>query len=470
MNRFPKIRAGLPAALLSLAALSYSQSSTPSAPNLYAIVGARIEIGDGKVLEKGTIIIRDGLIAAVAPDAAVPAGAEVLDGKGLTVYPGFIDGYTQKGYTAPKPPDSHDPIETVVGDFASSFMRTYGRSGIRPEARAVEGLSLTPDVLKPYQSAGFTTLLVAPSGADMSGLAALVNLSGQPVRDALVSASVGQVLNPSGGGSGAIYPSSLMGHIAQLRQTLLDAQWYAKVNGAYQNGASHRPPVDDSLTALQPLISGHTPAIFEAAGEYQIIRALNLSAEFGLKPIIAGAKEGWTQIDALKSAGAPVLLTLNFGKDPKPAPADPKAKPEKPVTDLDPENPLKVAERVRLYEELVKNPSALAAAGIPIALSAYGCKDTNEFFENLRKAVAAGFPRETALRALTIDSAKIFGVDRLLGTLEVGKVANVTVMTGDFVNAETKVKMLYVDGHKIDPTKGEPPSTPKFRFGGEEGR
>jgi imidazolonepropionase-like amidohydrolase len=333
-------------------------------------------------------------------------------------------------------------------------------------------------VTKPFLNAGFTTLMVAPSGADLSGTAALVNLSGQPVRDALVSANVGEVVNLGGNAWGPIYPSSLMGHIAQLRQTLLDAQWYTKVVSAYQHGGAHRPPVDDSLTALQPLIAGHTPAIFDALTEYQIVRALNISGEFGLKPIIAGGKEGWTQIEALKSAGAPVLLSLAFGKDPhpKPVPApDPKAKPaaEPPASDKPaevPENPLKVAESVRLYEEKVKNASALVTAGIPIALSTQGCKDTNEFFENLRKAVAAGLSKDAALKALTIDSARIFGVDRLLGTLEVGKVANVTVMTGDFLKAESKVKMLYIDGHKIDPSKGEAPATPRFRFGGEEGR
>jgi len=480
-----KTRIVTPLVAVFLTSLVHGQSSIQSTNGLHAIVGARIEIGDGHVIEKGTVVIRNGMIVAVAADAAVPRGADVLDGKGLIVYPGFIDAYTTKGYTAPGSAAKTDP-DTNVGDFASAFMRQNVRKGIRPEARAIENLSLGDDVLKPYQTSGFTTILVAPSGGDMSGIAALVNLSGRPSRECAVLANVGETIGFGSGGWGSGYPSSLMGHIAQLRQTLLDAQWYRAVERSFAAGGIQRPPSDDALIALQPALSGNLPVIFDADSEGQIERSLDICTEFGLKPMIAGGGEGWKQLEMLKRSGVPVLLSVAFGKDPAVKPKEPaesalppggppKIEPVKlpeavkSAEPTIPENPAKVAEKVRLYKESLKNPSLLASAGIPFALTTKGTKTPTEFFENLRKAVEAGLSKEAALKGLTIDAAKIFGVDRQLGTLEVGKIANVVVTSGDFLDAKTKVKMLYIDGRKIDPTKTPPPATPRMRFEGENG-
>jgi len=451
---------------------AYGQSSTVSYNGVHAIVGAKIVVGDGRVLEKGTLVIRDGMIVAVAPDAAVPRGADVLDGKGLTVYPGFIDAYTTNGIAAPpSSPAKADP-DTNVGEYASAFMRESVRKGIRPEERAVENLALTDEFLKPYQTAGFTTVLIAPSGGDMSGVAALVNLSGRPVRECTVVAEVAEAIGFGSQAWGEGYPSSLMGHIAQLRQTFLDAQWYLAVDRSFRAGGIRRPPSDRSLISILPVLDGKLPAVWDADNEHQIERSLNLSSEFGLKPMIAGGSEAWKQLDAIKKSGAPILLSIAFGREPgsketPPPGGPPKAETDTPAERTIEENPAKLIEQLRLYRETLKNASVLAAAGIPVALSTKGCKSQSEFMDNLRKAVEAGFPKEAALRAMTIDAARIFGVDRQTGTLEVGKIANVTVMTGDFLDAKSKVKMLYVDGRKIDPSKAAATPTPRFRFGAE---
>jgi len=455
----------LPVVLLGLTGLAQAQSSVASYNGLHAIVGARIEIGDGRIIEKGTVVLRDGMIVAVAADAAVPHGADVIDGKGLTVYPGFIDAYTTKGYVAPPTPKAPDP-DTVTADYASAFMRETVRQGIRPEARATEGLALTDDLLKSYRSAGFTTVLVAPSGGDMSGMAALINLSGRPTRESTVLPIVGETFAFGGRAFGDGYPSSLLGHIAQLRQTLLDAQWFHAVEQSFQAGGITRPPSDDSLLALQPVTAGRLPAIFDAESEFQIERSLNLAAEFKLKPVIAGGAEAWKELDAIKRSGAPVLLSIAFGKEPGSAPP---AKPDSPVDAVEKENPLKLAERLRLYKETLMNAATLSAVGVPFALTTEGTQDPAEFMVNLRKAVQAGLSKEAALRSLTIDSATIFGVERQLGTVEVGKIANVIVLTGDFLDSKTKVKVVYIDGRKIDPALGAPIAAPRIRFGGEDG-
>lgn len=450
--------------LLLLTLHAAGQSSIASYNGVHAIVGARIEVGDGRTIEKGTVVIKDGLIVAVSADAAVPRGAEVLDGKGLTVYPGFIDAYSTKGYTAPAAPKSTvtDPNGDIA-NYASAFMRETVRTGIHPEARVTAGLALAEDQLKGYQSSGFTTALVAPTGGDMPGLTALVNLSGRSLRECVVLPMACEAFSFGGNSWGDSYPSSLMGHIAQLRQTLFDAQWYAQVRRCFDAGASKRPPMDESLDALQPVVNGRIPVAFDADSSLQIGRAIDMSAEFGMKLLIAGGKEGWKRIDDLKRTGTPVLLSLAFDKEPgaKPEGNEPKGG-DAPAKSEEPENPVKVAERKRLYDERLKNAAALSAAGIPFALTTKGNPTPTAFMENLRKAVKAGLTKEAALRALTIDAAKIFGVDRQLGTIEAGKTANITVLSSDFLDPKTKVKMLYIDGRKIDPDA--PKATPTFRF------
>ncbi len=453
----------------SLSALSAAQSSVASYNGTHAIVGAKIEIGDGRVIEKGTVVIKDGILVSVSSDGAVPRGAEVVDGKGLTLYPGFIDCYTTKGYSAPSVKLPGTDPNGDIANFASAFMRETVRPGIKPEVLASQGLTLGDDVLKSYQSSGFTTAMIFPSGGDISGMGALVNLSGRPNRECIVLPRFGESISFGSNSFGEGYPSSLMGHVAQIRQAFSDAGWYASLQRSFDAGGAKRPPADESITSLQSLIGGRVPSILEADSAPQIQRALNLSSEFGLKSILAGGGEAWKMIEAIKSSGAPILLTLPFGTEPG---LPPKKTDVPPPTDLPvPEvvNPAKVAERRRIYEESVKNASLLTAAGIPIGLTTKGNATPTAFMENLRKAVKAGLSREAALKALTVDAAKVFGVERQLGTLEVGKTANVIVMTGDFLDAQVKVKYLYIDGRKIDPSKGVPPPTFRPRFSGEVG-
>ncbi|MCW3096701.1 MAG: hypothetical protein JWL77_2319, partial [Chthonomonadaceae bacterium] len=238
-------------------------------PDTFALVGVRVEVGDGRVIDKTTILLRHGIIAAIGPDVKVPADAEVIKGDGLTVYPGFIDGQMISGFTLPAAQPDQDKAPDTGSDAPAS-MRLANRKGIRPEIRAVDYLTLTDITLSPIRQAGFTTALVAPSGGSISGMSALVNLSGAPTREAVIRPIVTmgfgfgaartfnfdpqqqqqQQQRPAGTG----YPGNLLGYIALLRQTLLDAQYYRTVDTAFAKGASVRPPADDSLIALQSVL------------------------------------------------------------------------------------------------------------------------------------------------------------------------------------------------------------------------
>ncbi len=528
---------------LGLAALpAIAQSPTP---DTFALVGVRVEVGDGRILDKATILLRHGLIVAIGPDVKVPADAEVIKGDGLTVYPGFIDGQMTTGFTLPAAQPDQDKAPDT-GTEAPASMRLANRKGIRPEMRAADYLTLTDAALGPIRQAGFTTALVAPSGGSISGVSALVNLSGAPKRDAVVRPTVtmgfgfgtganfvrdAQPQRPSGTG----YPGSLLGYIALLRQTLLDAQYYRTVETAFANGARQRPPADDSLLALQPVLSGAMPAVFDADTENQIVRALNIADEFGLKPVVSGGGDAWKLAPMLAKRQIPVLVALNFGEEPG-APKTPTSAPGLPGTgrpggrrgggpavpsplpppgnlqpppvappgalivppavpkndavplpvapppgtpqpdvptppsdvvtvspDDEDETPkVVIAEQHRKWDEKVANAAKLQRAGVPFVFTTKGLRTPTEFMDNLRKAIKAGLSRENALKALTINAAKLYAVDRQMGTVETGKIADLVVMSGDFADPKTKVRYVFIDKSKFDLENDRPSARPSF--------
>jgi hypothetical protein len=474
--------------------------------DVYALTGARIEVGDGRVIEKGDILIRDGLIEAVGPSLKLPPDAEVIKADGLVIFPGFIDACFTKGLKLPATVDEQDtPPDRAVE--ASPSMREANRKGIRADIHADAWLALTDADLNPLRKGGFTTALVSPAGALVSGYAALVNLSGRPKREAVVLADAAVCLalklwggNPFGGGGG--YPGTPLGYIAQLRQTFYDAGYYARLKEAFERGGARRPPADSVLTSLRPVLDGSVKAVLEAETENDVVRALDFAEEFHLKPVLCGGLEAWRHAGRIAKAGVPVIVGLKLPEEPKTAksaeakpantgdkPSEPKpekpaevkppdaaAKPDKPDEKKeekeDPDADVPEAARVerhRLWEEKLSNAKRLNEAGVTLALTTRGCKDQKEFWDNLRKAMKDGLPREAALKALSLNPARILGVERLLGTVEAGKVANLTVLSADFVDPKAEARYLFIDGLKFDLKLEKPAPRPAGSFGPGDG-
>lgn len=481
-------------------------------PAVYAIVNARIEVGDGRVIPKGTVVLRNGLIEAVGADVKAPPDAETIAGDGLTVYPGFIDADLSDGLKLPDAePDQDTPPDTGVS--APPYMREANRKGIRPELRAVDCLALTDDVLKPLRANGFATALLVPTGGMMNGAAGLVNLSGLPRRDCVVKPdaglSVGFTAGRRGFGPGARggYPGTLLGVFAEMRQTLLDAQRYALLQRSFAAGGGERPPDDPALAALQPVLSGTSPVLLDADRSRDVHRAVLFAGEFALHPIVCGGQEAFKETDLLAQQHVPVILGLDFGPEPgtraaavggvaggqpggrargrrgggpaggpPPGQAPPQAQaqtgagsgsaaPETPppasarttggpAEDAD-IPPAVLEDRKRLWREKVANAARLHDAGILFAFSTRGTRDQTQFWAAMRAAIKAGLPRDAALQALTAGAARLLGVDRQLGTLEPGKIASLTVMSGDFADAGRKVRYVFVDRAKFDLTREE---------------
>jgi imidazolonepropionase-like amidohydrolase len=455
----------------ALAFLLVSVSSAADLrPRVFAVREARVVIEPGKVMPQATVVIRDGLIEAVGPEVKPPADALVIDGKGLTVYPGFLDAMSNWGFD---PALRRSEIGApAVEDFASEALaatKPDNRKGMTPEF-AVSTALRTEEQADAWRRAGFTAHLIAPDGGFFTGQSALVSLSGLPPREAVLRAPLAMHLSFRSV-PGNDYPRVLMGNVAHVRQTLLDAGHYQRMWDAYEKvgRAGKRPPLDPSLAELVQVLNRKLPVIFEADTKDEIHRALDFAEEFKLRPIIYGGAQAWKVAARLKQQHVPVVLRLNFEEQPRPRfgrrAALPIVGPPQPPTPPEPEPDIPQRlkdERKRLTKEEIHNAAVLCEQGILFAISTQGQsgdKPADKFRENLRKAIGEGLSADAALKALTIDAARILGVEKQLGTIEKGKAAHLFITSGDFHEEKTQVRYVFADGvrfvYEADKKPGE---------------
>jgi len=431
-------------ALLAIFSFSFivgAQSRT----DVYAITNARIVTVSGRTLERGTIVVRNGLIEAVGETVRVPADAQTIDGAGMTVYPGFFDAMTNLGIAAPAAPrpqgqQAAQTTQPQQQQPAAQSNSNYA-DGLRPEETAQKQLRAGEAQFETQRNAGFTTALTVPRGGIFQGQSAVINLAGDSASGMIIRAPFAQhvTFTTLGGGT---YPTSLMGTFSALRQMFLDAQRmqeYRKVFAANPRGV-RRPDADASLDALLPVINRAMPIVFNANSEREIIRALDLAQEFNLMAIIAGGQEAWKVADRLKKQNVPVLLSLDFPK--RTAIASAEADPE----------PLEI---LRLRAEAPQNAARLAKAGVKFAFQSGSMRNISDFFPNANKAIESGLSRDAAIRAMTLSPAEIFGVENQLGSIETGKIANLVVSKGDVFAKDKQLTHVFVDGRLFEPKREE---------------
>ena len=436
-------------------------------------------------------MIRRGVIEAVgsSKDTAIPFDAEVIDGKGLTVYPGFIDLYTTLGQRP-----GIDRSQTGRGkpvDLAESPLAATpadNRRGLTPEFEAASVLDLTEALVEPRRRLGFTDVVSAPAGAIATGQSALFCLSGLPRRESVLKAPVALHVHlatptdpplPTGnrpdaqpqqgprrrmavdreGGTENPYPRALMGSVAHLRQAMLDAQYHHRLLELDQAGEGARAPYDPALQTLWQARQKTLPVWWEADSRDEIHRALDLAAEFGTRAVIVGGREAAKVADRLKAEHVAVVLRLNFPEEPR-VPSEDEYR-RRPVLEQD--DPLKVlAHRKELWTEQVATAAALAKAGVTFAFATEGLDRPDRFPAQMRALIAAGLSADSALAALTGQAAAIVGFERRLGTLEPGKLGHAVAFTGPFQNEQSRARFVLVDGLKFEIKPPEP--------GSEDGR
>jgi imidazolonepropionase-like amidohydrolase len=513
------VAVSVPAAWPPAVADDQSDLASSIYPAAYAITGAKIVAAPGKTFEPGTIVVRRGMIESVGltKDVTVPYDAETIDGKGLVVYPGFIDLYTTIGQRAGVDRSATGkgrPVELTEAPLPS--MPPDNRRGLTPEFEVASALDLTEALIEPRRVLGFTDLLSAPSGAIATGQSALVSLSGLPRREVIVQSPVALHIHaapPSEGGAGGIggnpaiqpgptptptpgqppatpgqpapgptptpgrgrggfaqagagenpYPRVLMGSIAHLRQAMLDAEHHEKLAAYYQAHGGVQPPFDPTFKTLSAARAKRLPVWWEANTRDEIHRALDLAEEFGTSAVIVGGREAAKVVDRLKAAKVPVIVTLDFPEEPR-VPTETEYR-KKPAAERD--EPLRViAHRKKRWSEQVGAAAALAKAGVPFALATDGIERLDSFPATIRQVIAAGLSPDNALAGLTKNAAAIAGVERRLGVLETGKLGHVIAMTGAFTDAQAKVRYVLVDGKKFEIKPEDRARTKGARGGG----
>ncbi len=402
-----------------------------------AITNARIIPVAGPAIEKGTIVIRDGVIAEVGSAVKVPADIQAIDGTGLTVYPGLIDPYTSLGLVVPS--RSAGPMAPGAVPPVDSSNSNYP-AGLRPEDRTEELLKGGEAQFEAHRNAGFTTVLTVGRTGIFNGRSAIIDLAGDSISAMVVRSPFAEHI--SFNTIQGQYPGSLLGTFSALRQMFLDAKRLERAQSEYAKDPRGlpRPAADRSLEALFPVIRKEMPVVFSANREIEIIRALDLAKEMEINAIIAGGMEAGRVADRLKRQNVPVLLSLNLPK--RTASASPDADPES----------LEVL-RMRAYAP--KNAAALAAAGVRFAFQTDGMPNPAEFTVNAAKAVENGLNADTAIRAMTSDAAALLGIADRTGTIEQGKAANLTVTRGDLLAKDRVIRYVLIGG-KVFEQKDRP--------------
>jgi imidazolonepropionase-like amidohydrolase len=420
----------------------------PAPPGVHALVGAKIVIQPGEVLDSGTIVIRDGLIQAVGTNVVVPADARVWDLKGATVYAGFIEPYLVLSTNATVSTD--DAAAVSQATLATGGLKFYGApptkndadgpgyvlASVTPDFRAAKNFSANDKSIASLREAGFTTALVAPAKGIIRGTSALVALSDENPNQAILKPDVFQhiVFQTDADEDGA-YPQSLMGVIAAVRQSFFDAQHYAldHADFAQHPQGRQRPEFDPALEALVPAASGKMPVLFEPGGALMDGRAALVGRELGLDFAIVSCGQEWRRPDLAKLTGATFIVPVNFPTLPK-------------LPDEDDWEQVTLDE-LRAWDWAPENPALLRQQGLSIALTTYGLDDKKDFQKNVRLALDRGLSEEDALAALTTIPAKLCGVEDELGTIEPGKLANLTIVAGtNYFAGYAKVSAVWIDG------------------------
>jgi imidazolonepropionase-like amidohydrolase len=448
--------------VLSGAALgSFASSSTsaeilppgfrPKPVGVHALVGGKVVVKPGEVLDEATVVIRDGYIEAVGKTISVPADARVWDSKGLTIYAGFIEPYLPLGQTnQPISTSGTEPINASsftaggVNFFGAPGQRSdpgrrgagYEVSKIAPETRAVRGYAPDQKVIEPLRELGFTTAVVAPTRGIVRGTSALVSLAEQDPNELIVKADVFQhIAFETHDADESAYPGSLMGAIAVVRQSFFDAQHYALDQADWQKKPQgrKRPEFDPSLEALQPAAEGKQRVLFEPGSALMVDRAARVARELKLNFAIVSCGQEWRRPELAKEMGATFIVPVNFPNLPK----LPNEDDWEQVT----------LDQLRAWDWAAENSALLRQQKLDIALTTYSLTDKKVFRKNVKTAVERGLSETDALAALTTIPAKLCGVEKQLGTIEPGKIANLTIVDGKgYFDPEARVREVWVDG------------------------
>lgn len=389
---------------------------------LYAFTNATIYTQYNKKVDKATLVIKDGKIIGVGTGVTIPKGAIVTDLAGKFIYPSFIDIFTNYGLPEP---EKKKRSWTDPPKFTSDKRGAYGwNEAVKPEYEAHKHFSANGKAATDYRNLGFGAVLSHQKDGIARGTGTVVLLGKDSDHELFIKDKATAHYSFSKGSSTQDYPSSLMGSIALLRQTFLDADWYKRGGKKKEYNITL-----DSWNNTQDL-----PQIFDAGDWQSILRADKIGDEFETQYIIKSNGDTYKRIEDIKATGASLIVSLNF----------PKAYDVE-----DPFDALNVSvAQMKHWELAPTNPVALEKAGVNFALTAADLKDKKSFSKALQKAIEHGLSKEAALKALTHTPANLIGVGDKVGSLEKGKIANFIITSTDIFEEKASIQENWIAGHK----------------------
>ena len=401
------------------------QLAAPQAPEVVAITGGKLLTVSHGTIENGVLVLFDGKIAAVgaAADVKIPKGAQIVDAKGMTVYPGLID------------PESNFGLTEISADQMSNDL-VERSDEIMPHMHVYDAFHSETELIPVARLNGITNAVVAPASEDsISGQDIFIQLYGHDRDEMILGRDVALAMNygaeqrrrggRGGGGISSQYPSTRMGLITQLRQTFLDAQDYIAKQNA--DAKKDKPKRDLKMEALIPYLKGERPVVIGVYEGYDVEVIMGLAQEFKLKVILNHVTGAQDVLDKIAGYHVPVIVGSIYDT--------PRA-----------------GER---YDAVYTLPAELAKRGVKIAISSADAGGPVSSHSSRNLPYAAGFavgyglPYDDALKAITLNVAEMFGFGDKLGSLDVGKIANVVIANGDPLDVRTDVKQVYIAGVAI---------------------
>jgi imidazolonepropionase-like amidohydrolase len=412
-------------------------------PQYFAIRGVTVVPVSGPRVENATVIIARGVIKAVAKDAPVPDEAWVIEGKGLIVYPGFIDSFTDVGIPSVPAPAAG---ESGSRPQATASRGPEDRPGSTPWRSGADEASLSDKRVETWRSAGFTTVISAPKGGMLPGQASLLDLGGERNGDMVVKTPVAVPVSLQPAGGFASFPGSLMGSLAYVRQVWLDTDWSTKAQAIYEKNprGTARPRFDRTEQALADALEDHALVLIPANNATQIRRAFELVDRWHVNGVLYGGQMSYEVAGEIAARKLAVLVDLKWPEADK---------------DADPDD-VPSLRTLRFRDRAPSSPAALAKAGVKFAFYSGAIAAPKDILKAAKKSIDAGLSPDAAIRAFTLTPAEIFGVADRLGSIETGKIANLVVTDGDIFDEKTKIKFVFVDGRRFTIREPEKPKDP----------
>ncbi|MEP6703213.1 MAG: amidohydrolase family protein [Acidobacteriota bacterium] len=402
-----------------------SQQNKTGRPGTFAITNARIVTVSGGVIENGTVVIQNGRIAAVGTGVDIPANAETIDGKGLSVYPGMIDAGTNLGLAE-------------IGQGANATIDVAETGTMNANAKAILAVNPHSSHVNVTRVNGITTVQTAPTGGLIAGQSAVIDLNGSTQAEMALLPTAGLVINfPRISAFGGFNPgagSQIVDfnearkrrdtQIEEMKKIFKNAENYGRAKDAYGKDKSlPNPPTDLRLEALVPYVRGERPILFSVERERDIRAVTTFVAEMKVKGIIVGGQEAWKASEELKRNDIAVIYTNIYNL---------------PVRDDDE------------YDYLFEAPAKMQRAGVKFAISTGdGGAEVRDLPYQAGIAGAFGLSKEDALKSVTLYPAQILGIADRLGSIDVGKIANIVVTDGDLLEPRTNIKYLFIGGRLL---------------------